>query len=50
MNKDDFKALNNALALLHDFISNGGAKAQDYNILNAAEDVLKGYISTGGEQ
>jgi hypothetical protein len=50
MNKDDFKALDNALALLHDFISNHGAKAEDYATLNSAEDVLKGYLSVGGEQ
>jgi hypothetical protein len=50
MNKEDFKSLDEALALLHDFISNGGAKAEHYAILNSAEDVLKGYLSTGGER
>ena len=50
MDKNDFKALDNALALLHDFISQHGAKAEDYTILNSAEDVLKGYLSVGGEK
>ena len=50
MNKDDFADLSNALSLLHDFISNHGAKAEDYAILERADDVLKGYISCGGEQ
>lgn len=50
MEKNDFKAIDNALALLHDFISNGGAKAEHYDILNSAEDALqKGYLTTGGE-
>ena len=49
MNKEDYKDLNNALALLHDFISNHGAKAEDYEILNKADDVLRGYVSIGGE-
>jgi hypothetical protein len=50
MTSSDYKDLDNALALLHDFISNYGAKAEDYAILNNAEDVLRGYISCGGEQ
>ena len=49
MNKEDFKSLDDALALLHDFISNHGAKAEHYKILASAEDVLKGYVSVGGE-
>ena len=49
MSKEDFKALDNALALLHHFISQHGAKAQDYDVLNKAEDVLRGYVSCGGE-
>ena len=49
MNKEDFKALDGALALLHDFISQHGAKAEDYEVLNKAEDVLRGYVSCGGE-
>lgn len=49
MNKEDFKNLDDALALLHDFISNHGAKAEHYKILESAEDVLKGYVSVGGE-
>jgi hypothetical protein len=48
MNKEDFTNLENALALLHDFISNYGAKSEDYEILNVAENVLKGYLSAGG--
>ena len=44
MTKEDFKKLDNALALLHDFISNHGAKAADYAILDAAENVLGGYL------
>ena len=46
MNEQDYKTLDKALALLHDFISNHGAKAEDYAILNDAEDILKGYAST----
>lgn len=49
MNKEDFKALDNALSLLHDFISQYGAKAEYYEILNKADDVLRGYVSCGGE-
>ena len=46
MSEEDYKQLGKALALLHDFISNHGAKAEDYEILNDAEDILKGYAST----
>ena len=49
MTKEDFRDLDNALALLHDFISQHGAKAEDYEILDKAEDVLRGYVSCGGE-
>jgi len=49
MNSSDYKDLDDALALLHDFISNHGAKAEDYAILNNAENVLRGYVSCGGE-
>ena len=49
MTKEDFRDLDNALALLHDFISQHGAKAEDYEILSKAEDVLLGYVSCGGE-
>ena len=49
MNKEDYKDLDNALALLHDYISNYGAMAEHYEILNKADDVLKGYASCGGE-
>jgi hypothetical protein len=49
MDKQDYMDLNRALSLLHDFISNHGAKAEDYKILESAEDVLKGYVSVGGE-
>ena len=50
MNKEDYGDLSNALALLHDFISNHGATAEHYAILEKADDVLKGYVSTGGKQ
>jgi hypothetical protein len=49
MNKQDYTDLVKALSLLHDYISNYGAKAEDYKILESAEDVLKGYVSVGGE-
>jgi hypothetical protein len=38
---DQFKQLDNALALLHDFISNYGAKEADYLVLDTAEKALK---------
>jgi len=41
MNNEQLKTLDNALALLHDFISNHGAKAEDYEVLNKAEKTLK---------
>ena len=44
MTKDDFEKLNSALALLHDLISNHGAKAADYAILDAAENALGCYL------
>jgi hypothetical protein len=44
MTKEDFKKLDSALALLHDLIANHGAKAADYAILEAAENVLGGYL------
>ena len=44
MTKEDFKKLDSALALLHDLISNHGAKAADYAILEAAENVLGCYL------
>ena len=43
MTKEDFKKLNQALALLHDFIANHGAKAEDYAIFNDADNVLVCY-------
>lgn len=46
MSEQDYKELGKALALLHDFIANHGARAEDYAILNDAEDILKGYKST----
>lgn len=46
MTKQDYEQLSKALALLHDFISNYEARAEDYAILNDAEDILKGYAST----
>lgn len=49
MTKDDYKDLSDALALLHDFISQGGAKAEHYEILDKADSVLLGYVSCGGE-
>ena len=49
MNKEDYKDLDNALALLHDFISNYGAQAGHYEVLNKAEDILRGYVSCGGK-
>jgi hypothetical protein len=53
MTKDDFKKLNDAMALLHDFISNHGAKAADYAIFNAADNVLvcyRGDLTEGVKQ
>lgn len=41
MTKEQLNALDNALALLHDFISNHGAKAEDYDILETADAVFK---------
>ena len=41
MNEQQLKTLDDALALLHDFISNYGAKAEDYEVLNNAEAVFK---------
>jgi hypothetical protein len=49
MNKEDYKNLNEALALLQDYISNYGAKAEHYEILDKADAVLRGYVSCGGE-
>lgn len=49
MNKQDYKDLAQALDLLHDYIANYGAQAEHYKILESAEDVLKGYLSAGGE-
>lgn len=49
MTKEDFKDLNNALALLHDFISSYDSKEEHYQILDKADDVLRGYVSAGGE-
>jgi|688.fasta_scaffold1296659_2 hypothetical protein len=46
MTEQDYKKLSNALALLHDFISNHGARAEDYKVLNDAEDILRGWAST----
>ena len=43
MTKEDFKKLNDAMALLHDFISNHGAKAEHYAIFNAADNALVCY-------
>ena len=41
MTKEQLNALDIALALLHDFISNHGAKAEHYEILETAEGVFK---------
>ena len=41
MNKDQFIAIDDALALLHDFISNHGARAEDYAKLEQAQYALK---------
>lgn len=38
---DQIKALADALDLLHDFISQNGAKAEDYTILDEADRVFK---------
>jgi hypothetical protein len=46
MTEQDHKELSKALALLHDFISNHGARAEDYKVLNDAEDILRGWEST----
>lgn len=40
MNKEDINTIEKALALLHDFISNYGAKEEHYNILNSSYDVM----------
>jgi hypothetical protein len=52
MTKEDYRDLNNALALLHDFIENFSGELcikDDRGILNSAMDVLRGYVSCGGE-
>lgn len=46
MTEQDYKELSKALALLHDFISNYGARAEDYKVLNDAEDILREWEST----
>jgi len=37
---EQYKKLDNAVALLHDFISNHGAKAEDYAIFDPANELL----------
>ena len=39
--QEQYKKLDNAVGLLHDFISNHGAKGADYAVFNLADDVLK---------
>jgi hypothetical protein len=41
MNQEQFIALDDALALLHDFISNHGARAEDYATLEQAQYALR---------
>ena len=48
MTKEDFKDLDNALALLHDYISNYGAKEEHYKILNSAESVVQYFLANAG--
>jgi hypothetical protein len=53
MNSLDYKDLERALSLLHDFIENFSgelSKPDDLRVLTNAEDVLRGYVSCGGEQ
>jgi hypothetical protein len=52
MNKEDYKNLNRALDLLSDFIeaTSGELTIQDdREVLESARDVLRGYVSCGGE-
>ena len=49
MTKQGYHDLVKALDLLHDYVSQYGASADHYKILDDATDVLKGNVSTGGE-
>jgi hypothetical protein len=39
--QDQYKKLDNAVGLLHDFIANHGAEGADYAVFNLANEVLK---------
>lgn len=45
MDKQNYTHLSQALSLLHDFISNYGAKAEHYEILEQAENTLRECIN-----
>ena len=52
MTKEDYKDLLNALNLLNEFIENSSGELcieDDRGVLNNAMDVLRGYVSCGGE-